>query len=242
MLRIGLFLLGAVLATSAQAGYVRTDWKVSSDARAVLHEETGIEWLRLKETDGKSVNEVLSQTGAGQQYEGWRIATQSEVSAFVESFYPDFTINKTYNNYQYYGYDDHYWVEHKRFRDVMGETAYLSGTNSHGTYYRSFAWGYALDDEGNVTLNGTRHNNWGGSPRLYELNIFSGYAQNVNADNASGYAGVFMVSDGGTTLSSRLDPTLNINNPNAPINTVPVSSIGGLALIALGGFLRRRRR
>lgn len=42
-------------------------------------------------------------------------------------------------------------------------------------------------------------------------------------------AGVYLVSDGGTTLSSINDPSININNPKAPINMADVSAPVGLA-------------
>ena len=53
------------------------------------------------------------------------------------------------------------------------------------------------------------------------------------------YEGVYLVSDGGTTLSSLNDPMLNANNPNSPANQQPVPvnapvSLLALALIALG--------
>lgn len=41
--------------------------------------------------------------------------------------------------------------------------------------------------------------------------------------------GVWLVSDGGTTLTSINNPTLNLNNPKAPINMADVSAPAGLA-------------
>ena len=49
----------------AQADLVATDWKTSGDALATLHEETGIEWLKLYNTLDNSIEEALSQTGEG---------------------------------------------------------------------------------------------------------------------------------------------------------------------------------
>lgn len=47
------------------------------------------------------------------------------------------------------------------------------------------------------------------------------------------YEGVCLVSDVGVTLSSINDPTININNPNAPINMSDVSDPAGLAASSL---------
>ena len=38
-------------------------------------------------------------------------------------------------------------------------------------------------------------------------------------------SGAFLVSDGGTTLSSINNPALNGNNPNAPVNNQPVTDV-----------------
>jgi hypothetical protein len=54
-------------------------------------------------------------------------------------------------------------------------------------------------------------------------------------------AGVFLVSDGGTTLSSIENPSLNINNANAPINQVPLPTTLGLLGLAVSGMSFRRR-
>lgn len=159
------FFLAAAISTtavSAQAGAVFGDWKVSGDNNAILHEEAGIEWLRLNETDGMSVNYVLSQTGAGGEFAGWRMPTADEVSTFIGSFYPDYDTSQEYRRYSSQGYDDRFWPEHRRYRDVIGETAYRTGTNQYGTYYQSLSFGYHLDSNGNMLMSGTRHSNWGG--------------------------------------------------------------------------------
>jgi hypothetical protein len=229
----------SVCALSAQAGFVSSDWKVSSDRKAVLHEETGVEWLKLNQTDGQSVDYVLSQLGQGGAYAGWRMPTADEIDVLLASFYPDFGADEPFQRYSSRGYDDRFWPEHLRFRDVMGGTQYILGSNQYGTYYRSFALGFHLDADGNMALSGTRHSNWGGSPRLYEFDIFNNYASGQSSSTGNGNYGVYLVSDGGVTLSSTLDASRNINNPDAPINQVPVV-LGGLSLLGL--VLRRRKQ
>lgn len=71
-------------------------------------------------------------------------------------------------------------------------------------------------------------------------------------DTQVSYFGVFLVSDGGTTISSILNPNLNINNPNAPVNSTqpveppPVADVnlplGIAALLWMVGLLLRVSR
>ena len=43
---------------------------------------TGLDWLDLTETRGQSYDEIVSQMGTGQRYEGWRHASRDEVTTF----------------------------------------------------------------------------------------------------------------------------------------------------------------
>lgn len=56
---------------------------------------------------------------------------------------------------------------------------------------------------------------------------------------------IYMVSDGWTTLSSINDPSLNINNANAPVNnatSVPAPATALILATGLFGFSARRRK
>ena len=72
-----------MLSFGANAELIETDWKAGGDALATLHEETGLEWLDLTQTDGMSIDQVAAQTGEGGSFEGWRIATFDEIDTFV---------------------------------------------------------------------------------------------------------------------------------------------------------------
>jgi parallel beta-helix repeat protein len=52
--------------------------------------------------------------------------------------------------------------------------------------------------------------------------------------------GVYLVSDGGTTLSSQQDPSINANNANAPAANVSAPVLLGLMSLGLFGFASRR--
>jgi hypothetical protein len=72
-----------------------------------------------------------------------------------------------------------------------------------------------------------------------QLHSGSNFSNDYNFSRST--AGVYLVSDGGTTLNSQLDPSLNINNDNAPINDVYAPSLLGLMSLGLLGFSARRR-
>jgi hypothetical protein len=124
--------------------------------------------------------------------------------------------------------------------------------------YTSYNLGMYIDEDNMVTRAGSYTN---GS--LYSLVFGLEYLQSTSRDlkfNAPNYPtdvfGVFLVSDGGVTLSSINDPTINANNPAAPVNTVtvppiepvnnvtPVNNVpvGGLLFGLMGAFLLSIRR
>jgi len=54
--------------------------------------------------------------------------------------------------------------------------------------------------------------------------------------------GVLLVSDGGVTLSSINDPSLNIQNPQAPINQVSAPLLGGFGLMTIECCVEEQQR
>ena len=60
-------LLGAafLFVSNAEAGFINLDWRVEGDNQAVLHEETGKEWLKLNNTDSLSIAQVRDELGVG---------------------------------------------------------------------------------------------------------------------------------------------------------------------------------
>jgi hypothetical protein len=213
-----------ILSTSfANAGFVNTDWKVDGDAEATLHQESGIEWLKLNHTAGMSIDNVVSQLDT--TYEGWRLPTKMEVTELISDLLSPHTFNdaaRTYDSTDYLGYPG-WWIS------KMGLTR-----RTPGSFSSSF--GMHMDGDGGVVITGAQKSETNSYARIYHNQNFgiSGTTYRTVAYS------VFLVSDGGTTLSSQSDPAINANNASAPINDVPVALAGLLSFIGL--FAARRRK
>ena len=231
-----LFAAALLLGTSsAHAGYVYTDWKTEGDQLAVLHEETGIEWLRFSNTINMSVNQVKNDpTFAGwrlptaaqsprSRQEPARLPTAEEVDVYFSSFFETHShlsgVNKG-NSSIINGYSG----QAQNWADTNGK--------SSTSPIRSYGLGYT--DNGTVAFYGLSY----ASGKTNFRYAVEGYTEGT----ASPYFGIFLVSDGGTTLSSINDPTLNANNPNAPVNTVSTPFTLGALLMVMGGIAGRRRK
>lgn len=225
-----------LFSVNANAGFIETDWKTTGDKKATLHQETGLEWLDLTVTGGKTINEVKAMLGT--TLVGWRMPTFDEIKQLAAALAPAIqtpesnwgTISSVYiNEFQMFGANvaNHYYGAYEHYNAPYGSnityglslysttTSTAPNTLSPGSVY----FGYGLANSGEAGYRG-------GSSQLDVFRV---------------YEGVYLVSDGGTTLSSLNDPTLNANNPNAPVNqqppVAPVNtpiSLLSLALLALG--------
>lgn len=228
----------------SHAALVATDWKVAGDNLATLDTVSGLEWLDLTVTDGYSISKALSETGVGQRLEGWRLPTHKEVIAMLSRQLPHLDIQQNVRTSPptMYGAEIPAVTEYRAlfgttyYVDSWGNGSWSAGTN--GMYVNDNP--DAPDIEGVVVANVLRtethlvtHHN------MYSIN--GGNSLHMTYSHAN--QAVFLVSDGGVTRSSLLDPTININNPAAPINQ-PVSVPGavfGLGLFGMGLLLGRRR-
>jgi len=81
-------LLSIALAASASlagASQVSVDWLGAGDGLLTLDTASGLEWLDLSQTYNQTVAGVLPQIGAGQVFEGFRLATASEVHTLMSN-------------------------------------------------------------------------------------------------------------------------------------------------------------
>ena len=202
---------------ASHAELVSTDWKTTGDELATLDTETGIEWLDLSETHELSIDNVVSMTSAGGKFEGWRLPTQAEVTVLFHTLFPAGISTGKLTSTEKYGADI------TSFYELFGYTS-TDASRSYGLYQR--------DNTSEVRMAGVSGSD----------TVFANYSHPLYSTSLSHqYYGVWLVSDGGDTISSIDDPSLNIMNPNSPYN-VPLAGSGALALLALGAGGRRKRQ
>ena len=245
----GCVLFTALLSGTAHADFVNIDWKEAGDNRAVVDTETGIEWLKLAETYNESSVGALAKTGEGQKYEGWRLATESEVfdmmlklldvtEAELESASQGIVTNNVFQVRR-----DDYLDDFTLWENAFGSYAVTDASQFIKEAY--LGYGMYLSDDGEEVLSG----------RLYHVIDDSG--GNSDDDNVyrqrsivahkhegqipSPIVGIFLVNDGGVTLSSIQDPSINVNNPNAPTSVSVGGGVSALVLMLGAARLRRRR-
>lgn len=204
------------LSFASHAELVSTDWKTAGDELATLDTETGIEWMDLSETDGLSINTVLSMTSAGGKFEGWRLPTEDEVLTLFDAAFTGTFVTGSNTS------APKFKEQILAFHELFGYTSYNIDR----------AYGLYEQDDGDVVMIGVRNN---------ETVYFNFSEARYSTSFSHDVLGVLLVSDGGDTISSIDDPSLNIMNPNSPYN-VPIAGSGALALLALGAVGRRKRQ
>lgn len=233
----------ASLSFQANAELVHSDWKTLGDAKATADIDTGIEWLKLNNTKNMSINQVMAETGKGGLFHGWRLPTSEEVQTLVETVWSQYSFNDeaTATKYSSGGYRG----ATNTWRTWMGTTRYyLTGDGSANNRYW-YSYGLHVENDGSVAMSGSyrrqkyvwgNYNHWA---NLHDdLNVgTTAYDQDYTHVNF----GVFLVSDGGTTLSSINDPTININNPSAPVNVSAPFLMSGLGMFGLS-LVRRKKQ
>jgi Thrombospondin type 3 repeat len=64
---------------------IAIDWKNPGDAALIRDSESGLDWLDLRQTHQRSYDDVSSRFGIGQEFEGFRLATEPEVLEFFQN-------------------------------------------------------------------------------------------------------------------------------------------------------------
>ena len=238
-LLVAAILAAGLISTQASAAFVSTDWKTAGDKLATLDTKTGLEWLDLSQTYGRTFNQIVSQLST--TYAGWRLPTESEVSQLMLNFYgaPGLTA---------IGWSSRNVITSTVARNA--EIFFRMGSNINRYTDNLITIGNYLDGDGSLKAAGSALSSAGTVYTiLYGMASTGTYSRDAlvtttgwnyrQYDNAHG---VWLVSDGGTTLSSVNDPTLNINNPNAPINMADVSAPAGLTAAGLLMLMLGARR
>jgi hypothetical protein len=227
------------LSMTANAELISTDWQYEGDGQAVLNTETGKEWLKLNNTVNKTTEYIVSEMHQGGLYSGWRLPTSDEVETLTKAF--GFTVM---NGTRFYsgtrtsdrdGYNSGLFWE-----SLMGSTDYIADYSQ--SYVRKWyeSIGRVSNHNGQEVYSGTSkyYNGYSGD---YSMSaVASNYYANPSERRSNKKSGLFLVSDGGTTISSKENPSLNANNPNAPVNAnVPITGSLALLSISLLGFRRK---
>lgn len=200
--KIALFSVALVTA-QAQAELVASDWLVAGDQRATLDTASGLEWLDLNETFGLSFNEVQSQLDS--TFAGWRLPTAAEVDALMTGqFGPLATGPNVSAGWQSSAI--------QQWQSLMGETGFAFN-------------GLHLDHGNRLIYSGVDPRGIAGGDIMYFDNRWV-----LDFDTVYGASAVWLVSDGGLTLSSRQE----VGDVPAPLG------LGALTLAGLIGWRRRR--
>lgn len=228
----------AILATTAfssQADIVRSDWKAIGDGRAFTDETTGIEWLKLTETKGRSIDYILNNSHL---YEGFRVANQSEVATLFDNLYPQINVDNSFY------VNDATTVSFASTTSLAGSTTLgyvnLMGKTSYNTI-ASHTLGYSAGIDGEVKYSALNYKKSG-----VRATITSDAANtNIYPDSTPSWIGVFMIAAEGSTYSLRPRPVTGVEdtwvNPNVASSDVSAPMTAMTLLIAGGMFLRRRK-
>ena len=167
-----------------EIGFFETDWKTTNDKKITLDTFSGLEWLDLSLTTSTSLAEMsllLSTT-----YQGWRFPTKAEVNSLADRLFPNATFahigTTTTIDSNLHTNDSN------NFLNLFGRN--YTGTSMFGLYQK-------------IAGNNVDHLLFGlysGSSIYDDCKCSPKHAQN----------GIFLVSDGGTSLNSISNPNINI--------------------------------
>ena len=189
-----------------EARLSRIDWKTSGDKLSVLDYQTGIEYLRLSESVGRSIDDVSANFGPGGDFEGWRLATEAEINTFMDAVVSSAGTGAGYTTDGQTANISTSLPEWQDFVRIMGYTYTVSDRlHSFGIFY-----------DGAEILNSGVLGYDSGDARFRRSHNDGGIDNNTSSSLAS--AGVWVVNDGGVSIESIAYPELNINNPNSPYN------------------------
>lgn len=231
------------LSGTANADYMSLDWKAEGDQLAFLDIDSGIEWLKLDQTVGMTFNEVSAELGEGGLFEGWRLPTASEVESIVTSLT---------------GYDTNQYRVNSSYNSAAVQSLYVDFVEQFGWgkktltgsswnvehNYVSFGLYQNADQE--VSMSGVR---WFKNPRTsassdyHSYSYVDHYSTSYSGDYYNAAYSVFLVGDGGATLTTQEDMSLVANNPNAANNVSAPSAVtmlSGLLLLLVGWGNRRK--
>jgi hypothetical protein len=217
----------AVLSLSpiASAELQSTDWLNEGDSLATLDTLTGIEWLDFSYTKGKSRLWLESNLQAGGELEGWRLPTNDEVYQLLESSFTPLDNHDT-GTFYYVPQD-----EAVSFLTLMD-----NGTTGASYFYYDLKRRSEGPYARTRSVHGDVRNRYNSNYDYVQKEKVAWEEQQTNPQLFN----YMVVNDGGITLSSKRDPTLNARNQSAPINNVSTLFTGMMASFGLLALRRRK--
>lgn len=218
-------LAGVLASGSASAEFIQSDVYVAGDNKAVLDTDTGLEWMKLSETADTRISWYADLDN------GWRLATQSEVTQYIYNLFDvdesDFTGGKVEGRHDITVYTDN--VD-KDILDIMGVT--------FDARTLIYAQGYVQDeDTGEFAKYGIQYSN--NASTSFPTYLYVGEAApTVTIGQKSIFASPFLVSSGGASYSSINDE--EFKTAQAAAVPLPLMGLGALGLFALG-FARKKK-
>ena len=222
---VATLLVTAAVSAPAHADFFHTDWKTEGDKLAVVDTDTGLEWLKIDATLGRSYNDVMASLN--DEFAGWRLPTNDEVTDMFNNMlgdpYGDQVVVNTHTTNGIAAAD------RDIFREYMATEDSTMSSRIYGWY---------------VNGNGSNSQAGGG---LWDGTFYTYYTYSSGqATRGRANTGVYLVSDGGTTYSSINNPSLNDAGwdgvsvgPAAAAVSTPFAAVMGL--LGLAGLMRRRK-
>lgn len=230
-----LFASAFAFSTLANAEFASTDLFEVGDGLSTLHKETGLEWMDLSLTAGMSIANVQNQLDTN--YAGWRLPTVAEVEYLFSSQFPNHSENIANNGGAWSQSDSDTYNKVSVFSEFFG---YIKTSSTITTLL-----GLSLNDEqgtrgGYDVLNSGYYKYNDGSERSVVFGLQSNFTSesNANINFSSTSFGVYLVNDGGISINSKENPSINQGALNVPL----AYSFLGVAFSLLGGGLLRKTR
>jgi hypothetical protein len=228
------------ISCASSAELLHSSWKEEGDNKVSVDTDTGIEWLKLTETKGMSASDV--SIALENELNGWRLPTADAVMTMMNNsiaWYSTTTRkDRATQANDLYHYKDFYpsnGVSQKNYDRIRNAINMYGSTNN----------GYGFQSSGFYEIEGVYKKasikiTSGGDLTVHGLPAQS-YDFTSDTINGISDVGFFLVSDGGLTISSINDPSMNANNANAPINQVSLPATLGLFSLSLVFFCSRRK-
>lgn len=228
--------IGLTLFSNVNAAIINADLNELDDGLAFIDTDQGLEFVDLTQTIRHSMEYTRTLLEPGRKFEGFRIANHQEISSFMtnleQTLSGDLRATSLYDDGGYMSSNNSttdYGIVINYLKNVTGVTARL-GANV------LFSSGYYYDNDTDRVMAADLFIDT--SNKYNRLQYGTGdYDPNSGANGS----GIWLVSGGGNTLSSRNDESLVANNPNNAAVDVPEPSTLFLSLMGALGLIARKR-